>query len=156
MSSKYVSSKEKYKDNINSAFSLLFVGIIGLVFIILLNLKIIPLNIPKTTLLLATIVLGSVFVIFIIMGIKSYLDGKKYQSNISAEEDSQLDIALFITEHLSKENIDNQIENIDELTEEELYIVRTEYIADIIHKNFEDADEKLVESIIDDIYDKIF
>ncbi len=156
MSSKYVSSKEKYKDNINSAFSLLFVGIIGLVFIILLNLKIIPLNIPKTTLLLATIVLGSVFVIFIIMGIKSYLDGKKYQSNISAEEDSQLDIALFITEHLSKENIDNQIENIDELTEEELYIVRTEYIADIIHKNFEDADEELVESIIDDIYDKIF
>ena len=156
MSSKYVSSKEKYKDNINSAFSLLFVGIIGLVFIILLNLKIIPLNIPKTTLLLATIVLGSVFVIFIIMGIKSYLDGKKYQSNISAEEDSQLDIVLFITEHLSKENIDNQIENIDELTEEELYIVRTEYIADIIHKNFEDADEELVESIIDDIYDKIF
>ena len=156
MSSKYVSSKEKYKDNINSAFSLLFVGIIGLVFIILLNLKIIPLNIPKTTLLLATIVLGSVFVIFIIMGIMSYLDGKKYQSNISAEEDSQLDIALFITEHLSKENIDNQIENIDELTEEELYIVRTEYIADIIHKNFEDADEELVESIIDDIYDKIF
>ena len=156
MSSKYVSSKEKYKDNINSAISLLFVGIIGLVFIILLNLKIIPLNIPKTTLLLATIVLGSVFVIFIIMGIKSYLDGKKYQSNISAEEDSQLDIALFITEHLSKENIDNQIENIDELTEEELYIVRTEYIADIIHKNFEDADEELVESIIDDIYDKIF
>ena len=156
MSSKYVSSKEKYKDNINSAFSLLFVGIIGLVFIILLNLKIIPLNIPKTTLLLATIVLGSVFVIFIIMGIKSYLDGKKYQSNISAEEDSQLDIALFITEHLSKENNDNQIENIDELTEEELYIVRTEYIADIIHKNFEDADEELVESIIDDIYDKIF
>ena len=156
MSSKYVSSKEKYKDNINSAFSLLFVGIIGLVFIILLNLKIIPLNIPKTTLLLATIVLGSVFVIFIIMGIKSYLDGKKYQSNISAEEDSQLDIALFITEHLSKENIDNQIENIDELTEEELYIVRTEYIADIIHKNFVDADEELVESIFDDIYDKIF
>ena len=156
MARKYVSSKEKYKDNINSAFSLLFVGIIGLVFIILLNLKIIPLNIPKTTLLLATIVLGSVFVIFIIMGIKSYLDGKKYQSNISAEEDSQLDIALFITEHLSKENIDNQIENIDELTEEELYIVRTEYIADIIHKNFEGADEELVESIIDDIYDKIF
>lgn len=156
MASRFVSAEEKYKDNLNSAFSLLFVGIVGLAFIILLNLGIIPLGISKNTLLLSTIVLGAVFVIFIIVGIKSYIDSKKIKSNISQEEDNKLDIALYLTDNLSKDDVDNSIDGIDELSDEELYIARTEYMENFLKSKFEDADEALIETLIEDIYDEIF
>ncbi|MDE6698696.1 MAG: hypothetical protein K2J91_04380, partial [Lachnospiraceae bacterium] len=65
-----------------------------------------------------------------------YIDEKKYISDISASVLSESDS--------------------DSLTDEELYILRTEKLQEIIFNEFPDINSTLVEEVIDDKYEEIF
>lgn len=156
-------TEAKYKNNMDSAFSLLFIGIIGAVALILLDLGVFKLSMTSFSKIMINVVMGTVFTIFIITGIISYITSKKLKADIGKESDITKDITNYITDNITKAAIDKQISDLDTLTEEEKYMLRMEILTNIISEQFkneiEDNDflnEQLLDEILSSKYDTIF
>ncbi len=156
-------TETKYKNNMDSAFSLLFIGIIGAVALILLDLGVFKLSMTSFSKIMINVVMGTVFTIFIITGIISYITSKKLKADIGKESDITKDITNYITDNITKAAIDKQISDLDTLTEEEKYMLRMEILTNIISEQFkneiEDNDflnEQLLDEILSSKYDTIF
>lgn len=83
----YVTARNRYEDNKSSAFALLLAGIIGGVAIGLHALGIIDFNLTQFSKYLINIVMGGLFVIFIVAGLVSLKNAKKYKA-LADEEDA--------------------------------------------------------------------
>jgi hypothetical protein len=150
-------TQAKYKNNMESAFSLLFIGILGVVVLILLDLDIIKLSFSSVTKIMMNIVMGIVFVIFIITGIVSYISANKLKTDIVLEADTTDKIKDYINSNITKEIIDNSIDDINDYTQEELYILRCDKISELITTNIEGpCEENVLSDIIEEIYDSVF
>ena len=159
MSKHYVSSKEKYKDNHESAICLLIVGIIGFIFIILVNTGVINISLSATTRIFETIVLSIIFGAFTIFGIVCLFSSKKFKAQIGEDDNIKDNLIKYIDEKKYISNISAFVlseSDSDSLTDEELYILRTEKLQEIIFKEFPDINSTLVEEVIDDKYEEIF
>ena len=110
MSNHYISAESKYKDNLDSAISLLIVGILGITVIVLINLNVINLNLQSTTKLLMTISMGLLFLMFVIFGIKSIITSKKFKSNISTEENILEEIRTYLIKNIDIKNVDSNLD----------------------------------------------
>lgn len=155
MSNHYVSAESKYKDNLDSAISLLIVGILGIAVIVLINLNVINLNLQSTTKLLMTVSMGLLFLMFVIFGIKSIITSKKFKSNISTEANTLEEIRTYLIENIDIENVDSNLDISDDTTDEELYIYRTNYMTELLVSQFPDANESFINEIIDTTYDEL-
>lgn len=150
-------TQAKYKNNMESAFSLLFIGILGVVVLILLDLDIIKLSFSSVTKIMMNIVMGIVFVIFIITGIVSYISANKLKTDIVLEADTTDKIKDYFNSNITKEIIDNSIDDINDYTQEELYILRCDKISELITTNIEGpCEENVLSYIIEEIYDSVF
>ena len=110
MSNHYISAESKYKDNLDSAISLLIVGILGITVIVLINLNVINLNLQSTTKLLMTILMGLLFLMFVIFGIKSIITSKKFKSNISTEKNILEEIRTYLIKNIDIKNVDSNLD----------------------------------------------
>ena len=155
MSNHYISAESKYKDNLDSAISLLIVGILGITVIVLINLNVINLNLQSTTKLLMTISMGLLFLMFVIFGIKSIIISKKFKSNISTEENTLEEIRTYLIKNIDIKNVDSNLDISDDTTDEELYIYRTNYMTELLVSQFPDANESFINEIIDTTYDEL-
>ena len=155
MSNHYISAESKYKDNLDSAISLLIVGILGITVIVLINLNVINLNLQSTTKLLMTISMGLLFLMFVIFGIKSIIISKKFKSNISTEENTLEEIRTYLIKNIDIKNVDSNLDISDDTTDEELYIYRTNYMTELLVSQFPDANESFINEIIDTTYDEV-
>lgn len=155
MSNHYISAESKYKDNLDSAISLLIVGILGITVIVLINLNVINLNLQSTTKLLMTISMGLLFLMFVIFGIKSIITSKKFKSNISTEENILEEIRTYLIKNIDIKNVDSSLDISDDTTDEELYIYRTNYMTELLVSQFPDANESFINEIIDTTYDEL-
>lgn len=155
MSNHYISAESKYKDNLDSAISLLIVGILGITVIVLINLNVINLNLQSTTKLLMTISMGLLFLMFVIFGIKSIITSKKFKSNISTEENILEEIRTYLIKNIDIKNVDSNLDISDDTTDEELYIYRTNYMTELLVSQFPDANESFINEIIDTTYDEL-
>lgn len=155
MSNHYVSAESKYKDNLDSAISLLIVGILGIAVIVLINLNVINLNLQSTTKLLMTVSMGLLFLMFVIFGIKSIITSKKFKSNISTEANTLEEIRTYLIENIDIKNVDSNLDISDDTTDEELYIYRTNYMTELLVSQFPDANESFINEIIDTTYDEL-
>lgn len=158
MSKHFTSAKDKYKNSLDSAFSLLFVGIVGIILLILINLNIINLNMSSSTKVLTSVFMGILFLFFIGYGIISIFASKKYKEQISSEEENTDSIKSFITKKTYLNDLNSSIynENEEDLSDEELYILRTEKLSEIVEKEFPDFDKTLIDELIDALYEDIF
>ena len=149
----YIESSKKAQDFKSGGLSLLFVGIIGLVFIILIVLGIIPIHMNIFSKYLILGVMGTLFILFIVMGFLSVKSYKKFEIKASEEDNLTQKLNTWCRENLSKELIDADFE---ETEEELLYFVRTEKIKELISNKFMNLDAAFLDSFIDDIYPEIF
>lgn len=151
---RYIDSNDRAENYKSGAGVLIGVGVIGIILLVLVNLGIITLPLPSSTKTLVNIVMGALFVIFVGLGINSYISYKKYR-DIADSEDS--------LEDKIDEWADN-ILNIDDLTadetsdtpEEVKFFSRTEKLRDKVNEQFPDLEESFREHIVEDLYDRIF
>ncbi len=149
----YVESSKKAQDFKSGGLSLLFVGGIGLIFILLVIFNVIPLymNIFSKYLILG--VMGAMFILFIVMGLLSVKSYKKFEIKASEEDNLTKNLTAWCKENLNKEIIDSDVE---ETVEELLYFQRTEKMKEMISNKFMNLDAAFLDSFIDDIYPEIF
>ena len=148
----FVSASEKYENEKSSAFSLLFIGIAGLIFIVLNLVGV--LNILGKGRMLFTITMTGMFIIFLIVGLLSLKRMKKLKKSIDIENSLSDEIKSFLLAEIKPEIIDDSLD--DDLTDEEKYLYRLDIIMNITKERFASDDELLIEHLIEETYDTIF
>ena len=149
----YVESSKKAQDFKSGGLSLLFVGGIGLIFIVMVLLNIIPLHMNLFSKYLVLGVMGSLFILFIVMGLLSVKSYKKFEIKASEEDNLTKNLRAWCLDNLKQEIMDADI---DETSEELLYFQRTEKMKEMISHKFMNLDAAFLDSFIDDIYPEIF
>ena len=149
-------ASDKYNDLHSSSICLLFVGIIGTLYVILDYFKVFPFSFIDSGNFLFYIVMGSLFVIFIIVGLYTAKSAKKVKETISDEETNTDSIITWAIDNLSSTQLDSLIEDIDDCGDEEKYLLRTATLEGILKKEFELEDEAYINSLIDEIYPELY
>lgn len=149
----YVESSKKAQDFKSGGLSLLFVGGIGLIFIVMVLFNIIPLHMNLFSKYLILGVMGTLFILFIVMGLLSVKSYKKFEIKASEEDHLTKKLKSWCLENIKQEDLDTDVE---EAGEELLYFHRTEKMKEIISDKFMNLDAAFLDSFIDDIYPEIF
>ena len=149
----YIESSKKAEDFKSGGFSLLFVGGIGLVFILLVLFNVIPLHMNIFSKYLILGVMGAMFILFIVMGLLSVKSYKRYEIKASEEDNLTKNLTEWCKANLNRGIIDSDLE---ETAEELLYFQRTEKMKELISDKFMNLDAAFLDSFIDDIYPEIF
>lgn len=149
----YVESSKKAQEFKSGALSLLFVGGVGFLAVLLILFDIIPLNMNIFSKYLVLGVMGTLFVLFIVMGFMSIKSYKKFEIKASEEDHLTEQLSLWCKENLTPQIIDCGIEE----EEEELrYFRRTEKMKEMISDKFMNLDTAFLDSFVDDLYQNIF
>ena len=145
----FINAKEKYNDLMSSAFSLLVVGILGLVFIALVYFKIIKFEVTLLFYLLGLVMFG----MFIITGIITFFRAKNIKKEIPTEQTLTDEIKNYLlNEYVPLANAQEE----DGPSQEELYFSRSAHMKTLVQEHFKEADELLIEGMIEEVYNNIY
>lgn len=147
----YESAKNKAENYKSGAYTLIVVGIVGLIVLLLINLKIIPIVLPEVTKNMLNIVLGGMLGLFVIMGFLSAKTAKQLRVKADDEEDVKEKILSYV-----KNNFNYDSSNDENVSEEMLYFQRADAIRTMITEYQPDVDEALLEYLVDELYADIF
>ncbi len=156
-SSAYMSSAQRVEDNRSSAYILLLVGGLGLLAVILMIAGVIPFMAHSSTRYLTYGVMGGLFVIFIVMGIVSWRNAKKYASKAAFEEELTSEMRKWCLANLTKEKIAQMLPPEERNQPEELiYFSRMQIIRACVSAQYMNLDLAFLERFVEDIYAEIF
>ena len=149
----YVESSKKAQDFKSGGLSLLVTGGIGLIFVLLVLFNVIELHMNLFSKYLILGVMGTMFILFLVMGFLSVKSYKKFEIKASEEDNLTKNLTSWCKENLNHDIIDSDIED---ASEELLYFQRTEKMKEIVSAKFMNLDAAFLDSFIDDIYPEIF
>lgn len=156
----YQNSAAKAEDNRTSAYTLLFVGIVGFILVILVFVGVIPIyHGVSTTKYLICGVMGTMFVLFIVFGVVSMRNSRILLIKAESEDSLLSEMTRWCEEHLSAEQVDEGLSAEDaweEMAEEQKYFRRADKMKTIIGDKFMNLDEALLEHFVDEYYQELF
>ena len=141
---------EKYNDYRGTFFIFLFMGIAGLIFVIL--------NITEVLTLLYGIfpntIMGALFLFFIYVGISTGIKAKQLRYEIEEENQLTEKINSWLSKNITKEFL-SSISNKD-ISVELDYIKKAETIRDMLLKEFGDLNPDYLDRLIEEYYSENF
>lgn len=150
----YVKLSDKYNDITSSAFTMLFVGIAGILFMALVLLEIIPLPLNPETSWLFYSVMGGIFIIFIVSGVISFMHAKQVKIDADVEDKLIEEILSWADENLSQPILDKGLDTSQ--PNELLFFSRADKIQDALMHRFENTDEALIYELTEQIYQRLY
>ena len=150
----YVLKADKYDDVRSSSFTMLIVGMLGLIFIILNLTKVIKIPFNPTTAWMFYGIMGVVFVAFLVGGLISFMRANKLKDEAEIENKKIDEINEWAEENLTQDAIDSGLDTNE--TVEILYFSRAEKIKSLLMHQFEDVDEGLIDLLTENAYTKIY
>ena len=106
----FIKASDKYADMRSSASSLLIVGILGIVYMIIDTLGILPFTINPNDNWMLLITMSALFIVFTLTGIYTYISCAKLKSTINEEEALTADIKEWMTNNLTAQMVDDKCE----------------------------------------------
>lgn len=153
----YQNSAQKAEDNKSSAYTLLFIGVIGLTACILILCGVIPMyQNSVTTRYLVCGVMSALFILFIVFGFVSMKSFKVLALKAKSEDSLLEEITKWCEENLTAEKIDEGLFENEEIPEEQKYFMRTDKMKKIIQDKFMNLEEAFLDNFIDDYYQNLF
>ena len=151
----YMNSKERAEDNRSSAWTLLIIGGLGMVFMILGMLDMLPIHVGNPYMFYG--VMSAIFILFIVMGFVSMKNARFFEKNAESEDSLKDTLLKWCYENLTVEAIDQYIDFYENIPEEEIYLRRSVIMKHLINQQFMNLDQGFVDELIDnELYDKIF
>lgn len=150
----YVKKSDKHDDVRSSAFTMLIVGMLGIIFVILSLTKVINIPFNATTAWLFYSIMSVLFIAFIIGGIISYFRSKTLLEEAAIENKKIDEINAWAKDNITQSLIDTDL-NLEESVEI-LYFSRAERIKSLLMHQFEDVDEGLIDLLTENYYQKIY
>ena len=154
----YVKAKDRAENYRSSAFAMLLVGVLGMVFLVLCVFGVINLAITGSGRILAFVTMLIMFVAFILIGVRSYVASKTIGALADDEDNFTASVESYFRENCTAKVVDERAvaANDEDMTDEIKYFKRTEVIKDIIKEQFGELDESYVESETEVIYGILF
>ncbi len=150
----YESYHYKYSSNITAAYSFTIIGAVGLLFIIINDLKLLPfLNFTNISGVLFNIVLGGLFIFFIIIGIFSFKRSKDYKSKAIEEDSITKELMNFLSERYDSHILFDMTSDVS--SEEVSYFKKLDIIKAAISSKYDDLSPAYVDKIADDFLQSI-
>lgn len=151
----YVEAGKKLEDASSTAWSFMFLSILGFAALILIWAGIFPLDIPFTTLLMGSIVFGILFLIFIFVSIRAFYDRKRLIPAKAKEDADICRIRNWFQDHYSADAISHGVDE-EDISIEELYYLRSENISRLLTEEFPELEESFCEFLMENIYQMYF
>lgn len=153
----YQNSAQKAEDNKSSAYTLLVIGVLGLIAVSLVLAGAIPLyqNAGVTKYFVCG-VMGAMFIIFLILGVISMKNFKTLSADAESENALVEQMRKWCEENLGAKQIDEGLFEGEELSEEQKYFMRTDKIKQKIESKFMNLDEAFLDHFIDEYYQEIY
>lgn len=174
----YRSNEDMAEDNHSSAVVLISVGIIGLLADIYMLIKN-PLSMPMFNKYMTTGIMGSLFVLFIVMGALAMRNYKRFTEAAVKESTLSEKIHEWCIDNLTAESIEDAVEKSDDAEDSEdsddleedvdaedsndssdddavVFYKRTTYMKDCIQQKFMNLDEDMLDRFVEKYYSEIF
>lgn len=162
----YRNSAERAEDNKSSAWTLLSVGVVGIIVLVLVMIGLIPIHFYGITKYMVYGVMFALFILFIVMGLVSLRNSKIFAKKAESESSLSDTMKEWCLANLNAEELDENLFGIEEnnesissgeeVSEEEKYFKRNEEIKRLISDKFMNLDEGFLEDFVDHIYDEMF
>lgn len=142
----YINEKERYNDVKSTGYSFTIISVIGFILLILMWTNTLPINIDITNKIMTSVVMGILFTIFLIIGIKSFISLKKIQESADNQEKTNSNIITWFFD-----NIDTAFDT----ASEENYFETYNTISEILTSQFPTLSEEELDYITEAIISKI-
>lgn len=152
----YENSKEKYSNNMSSAITFFICSICGFIVLGLNWFGVLNFIKDKSASSIFTyVVMGLVFLIFLVIAITTLRAALKAKANISKENDTINNIRQWIKDNITIEAIEASY-NGDKLAEEMRYFYRSSYVRDKVKDEFSSLPDDLLDNITDEFIENSF
>lgn len=150
----YRDSSERASDNRSSAWILLFLGIFGLIVVVLGVTGVLPIRMGNSYLFYG--VMGAVFILFVVSGVVSMKNAKFFEKKAESENSLRSTLMDWCKDNLDAADIDGRV-GAQDVSEEILYFRRFSYIKEKMNHQFMNLDQEFLDQFIDDyVYDSVF
>lgn len=152
----YEEVSKKAEEFKSGAYTLIAVGIIGLIALGLLISGVLPIRLSPSSQLMTCIVMGALFAVFLVMGIQSYRSYQNLLKKAEKEKGQRETLLAWCAENLRAEQIDASVPDLQEGAEEMRYFKRVDAMKRRIAEAFPELEEGYLELLIDEVYAQIF
>lgn len=151
---RYKKPMERASEYKAGAQTLLFVGFIGIAFLVLMDVGVVKLNFTTDRRLLINIVMGGMFLLFVVLGFASIKTYKKLIAQAKIDDELEEKIVNWVNSNVT---VDDLTSGEDKKTAEEmLYFNRFTKLKNKIKWQFLDLDPAFLEYITDKLYNELF
>ena len=152
----YRDKKARAEDYKSSAYTLLSVGIIGLIALVLMITGVLPFRLYGSGKYITYSVMGIMFVVFIVMGISSFRSSKIYAKEATDEADLTEKIKAWAREQITAELIKERVWFEDGTPDEVKYFQYFEAIRAAVTQEFGSLNASYLEALCEELYTDIF
>lgn len=152
----YEEPSKKAEDFKSSAYTLLSIGVLGIIALILLISGVLPVRLDPSAQWMTCLVMSALFLTFIIMGILSMQSAKKMRCLVKEDQLLTEQIISFCRENMTAQAIDQKAQVTEEDAEEMRYFKRTEQIRVLILEAFPTVRGDHLDYLTDERYPEIF
>lgn len=150
----YISKKTKTDDMKSTAYTFTLMSILGIIFLILFASGFLPLQTALYMKVMICVVMGTMFLIFLVIGIRSFGQIKELANDADSEEALLSEALDWFRSSYQSEDIDSGIDT--NQLEETLYFARYEVMHRILTEKYADMEESLLDHIIEILYSELF
>ena len=151
MKSSYTTQKDKAENYKTSAYTLVSVGILGLIFLAMALIGIFPVRFG----ILTYLIMGGMFMLFLVSGIASYRSYKKSSQDAVMENHLSKEIMEWCKGNLNPLNIDQVFET-EQIPDEVRYFKRIDRMKECIRETYLNLDEGFLDALVEEIYPAIY
>lgn len=152
----YEEASKKAEEYKSGAYTLIVVGLLGLIALGLLISGVLPIRLNPSSQLMTCLVMGALFVIFLVLGIQSWRSYQKLLKKAETESGQREELLTWCAENLSAAQIDAGVPDLEESAEEMRYFKRAEAMKAKIMEAFPDLEDGYLDHFIDEMYSKIY
>lgn len=152
----YEDSAKKAEEFRSGAYTLLFVGVLGLVVLVALISGVLPIRLNPASQWMTCLVMGALFIIFIVMGVLSLQSSKKLAAKAVKEGSLKEDMKAYCKEKVDKNALDEAAGVLESDPSEMRYFKRTEILKQILSERFSEAESDYLDNFVDEMYPEIF
>ena len=144
----YTKKEDEYRDVFFSGVTFIIFGILGIAYMVLCKLEIIPISYH----IVIFCAISALFVAFIIMGIVSVIKSGKIKKEIPAEQEKTEEIMSWLEANLTQSQIDKWTDKDSSAAENDLLI--TAHIRAALIKKYPEENIGYLEMLTDEYFDK--
>lgn len=146
----YIRKADEYKDVKTSGITFIIFGLIGILYLILCRLEVIPLTYNEIVLIL----LLCMFMSFVVYGFSSIIKSKKIKGQIAEEETLTSKIKLWLGKNITDGLVKSWKD--ESVTEEENELIIISKINEELQLNYPEIDKSYLEMVADEYFNEKF